>query len=51
MLPYRESDLRENNVLYQTVDNIHEYRTPNHLERKIGLILLARAFIRKLTQY
>jgi len=34
MLVYRESDIRENNVLYQTVDNIHEYPTPNHLELK-----------------
>ena len=36
MLLYWENDLRENNVLNQTVDNIHEYRTPNHLELKAG---------------
>ena len=36
LLPYRESDPQENNVLNQTVDNIHEYGTPDHLELKAG---------------
>lgn len=36
LLPYRESDPQEKNVLNQTVDNVHEYGTPDHLELKAG---------------
>ena len=36
LLPYRESDPQENNVLNQTVDNIEQYGTPDCLELKAG---------------
>jgi non-heme Fe2+,alpha-ketoglutarate-dependent halogenase len=36
LLPYRESDPQEKNVLNQTVDNVHQYGTPDCLELKAG---------------
>jgi non-haem Fe2+, alpha-ketoglutarate-dependent halogenase len=36
MLPYRESDPQERNVLNQTVDQIERYGTPDCLELKAG---------------
>ena len=36
LLPYRESDPQENNILNQTVDNIEQYGRPDRLEMKAG---------------
>ena len=38
LLPYRESDPLENNVLNQTVENIEQYGTPDSLELQAGQV-------------